>query len=148
MSSNILIEDKGGIDECKKKGAIDGKNSVLLNPAAFNLYTQEQMDAIGSYESGKNVGIGEITSNPAANNLYTKAQYEAHSIPHKVRVMVEWKDCKPAVHNASATYVSKIYVDGVLKDSYTENNNMGVRNIYKHNITASGPDVDYITIGG
>ena len=147
MSSNILIGNKA-IDEGKKKGAIDGKNSVLLNPSAYNLYTQAQMDAIGSYDAGKSKGISDVTSDPAAYDLYTKAQYEAHSKPHVVRVLAGWTDGKPSVERATATYYSKIYVDDVLKDSYTEHDNSGIRNIYNRNTDNSGPDVDYIIVGG
>jgi hypothetical protein len=147
MSSNILIGNKA-IDEGKKKGAIDGKNSVISNPAAYNLYTQEQMDAIGSYESGKSKGISDVTSNPAANNLYTKAQYEAHSIPHKVRVMASWTNSKPVMGRADVTYTSKIYVDDKLFDSYTVINNGGLPNFYKRDVWYSGPYNDYFTVGG
>jgi len=147
MSSNILIGNKA-IEEGKKKGAIDGKNSVLLNPSAYNLYTQAQMDAIGSYDAGKSKGISDVTSNPANYSLYTKAQYESHSIPHELKVDVGWTDGKPSVERATATYYSKIYVDGVLKDSYTEYDNSGIRNIYNRKTDFSGPDVDYFIVGG
>jgi hypothetical protein len=146
MSSNILIGNKA-IDEGKKKGAIDGKNSVISNPAAYNLYTQEQMDAIGSYESGKSKGISDVTSNPAAYNLYTKAQYEAHSIPHKVRIYAEWTST-PTIEHTDAHYNSNIKVDDKLFDSYTEINNGGLRNFYKRNSSLKGPYNDYFTVGG
>ena len=137
MSSNILIGNKA-IDEGKKKGAIDGKNSVILNPAAYNLYTQAQMDAIGSYDAGKSKGISDVTSDPATYNLYTKAQYEAHSKPHKLRAYASWTNSTNDIgHNAStATAYSAIYVDDVLKDSHTKNN---TRNL---------PEFPDFTVGG
>ena len=141
MSSNILIGNKA-IDEGKKKGAIDGKNSVILNPAAYNLYTQEQMDAIGSYESGKSKGISEITSDPATYNLYTKAQYESHSIPHEINVNAGWNNTRtwdrtPGMKQGTTSDAhSYIYVDNVLFHSYSQKDTAGTP--YLRDFTVGG----------
>jgi hypothetical protein len=145
MSSNILIGNKA-IDEGKKKGAIDGKNSVISNPAAYNLYTQKQMDAIGSYDTGKKVGAGEIISDPAAYNLYTKYQYESHSKPHKVRIYAKWTST-PTIGHTDAHYNSDIKVDdhsidGVGKD--IDGRDLG--NFYKRDSNLRGPYNDYFTV--
>jgi hypothetical protein len=136
MSSNILIGDKKIIDECKKKGAIDGKNSVILNPAGFNLYTQEQMDAIGSYDAGKDKGISDVTSNPAAYNLYTRDVYEISCKAHKVRVRSGMTNATQSNNTGKGTFSYQIYVDDVLKKTYTEENATALR------------DLPIITVGG
>ncbi len=47
----------------------NGQADVTTNPAAFNLFTQEQHTA--NYGNGVTAGIGNVLSNPASYSLYT-----------------------------------------------------------------------------